>query len=378
MNRSATPPTDPLEGSFDFPPARVSRRRSRPVARRPRPFAGPWVPRLLGLLVALVVGACTSGVASTPASIPPGATGSVAPAATATPIPAATPSPTLAPAATFPLTLTDDEQNQVVLKAAPTKIVSITPATTETLFAIGAGDRVVATGEADDYPAAATKLPHVASFGKVDVEKIVGLGADLVIAGGNGFNPPELLAKLRSLGVPVLVVYAPDLPGILKDIELVGDAVGDGPAARGLTARMQAGIDQLSAATAALPHPRTFYELDATKEIYGPAKGSFVAAEIALAGGQPITTTDPAIFSFPLETLVSADPEVIVLGDAAYGTTPEIVKARPGWGGMTAVKTGAIRPANDTLVTRPGPRLVEGLRDLALAIHPDLVLPAAP
>jgi iron complex transport system substrate-binding protein len=141
---------------------------------------------------------------------------------------------------------------------------------------------------------------------------------------------------------------------------------------------MRAGIDQVSTATAALPHPRTFYELDATKEIYGPAKGSFPAAEIALAGGQPITTTDPAIFSFPLETLVSADPEVIVLGDAAYGTTPEIVKARPGWGGMTAVKTGAIRPANDTLVTRPGPRLVEGLRDLALAIHPDLVLPTAP
>ncbi len=66
------------------------------------------------------------------------------------------------------------------------------------------------------------------------------------------------------------------------------------------------------------------------------------------------------MFDISLEKLVAADPEVIVLGDAAYGTTPDIVKARPGWGTMTAVKTGAIRPANDILVTRPGPRLVEG------------------
>jgi len=133
------------------------------------------------------------------------------------------------------------------------------------------------------------------------------------------------------------------------------------------------------AATKDLARPRTFYELDATKEIYGPAKDSFVAQMIQLAGGTPITTGDPNVFSIPLETLIASDPEVVVLGDGAYGTTAEIVRARPGWETMTAVRSGAIRPANDTLVTRPGPRLVDGLRDLAIAIHPELatVLPAA-
>ena len=96
---------------------------------------------------------------------------------------------------------------------------------------------------------------------------------------------------------------------------------------------------------------------------------------IALAGGDPITTGSPTDFAIPLEKLIAADPEVIVLGDAAYGVTAEAVAARPGWDVMTAVKDGAIRPVNDVVVTRPGPRLVEGLRALALAIHPDAAVP---
>jgi iron complex transport system substrate-binding protein len=170
----------------------------------------------------------------------------------------------------------------------------------------------------------------------------------------------------------VLVVYAPTVAGVLHDIELVGDAVGAGPAARDLTTSMQAGFDQIAAAMQGVAAPRTFYEIDATKEIFGPAKDSFVAEMVSRAGGTPITSNDPAVFSIALEQLVAADPEVIIMGDAAYGMTAALVKARPGWGTMTAVKTGAIRPANDTLITRPGPRLVEGLHDLALAIHPEL------
>jgi iron complex transport system substrate-binding protein len=130
-----------------------------------------------------------------------------------------------------------------------------------------------------------------------------------------------------------------------------------------------------TAGTGSPPAPRVFYELDATNEIYGPAPDSFIAAMIALAGGDPITTGDPAVFAIPLETLVAADPEVIVLGDAGYGTTPEAVAQRPGWSAMTAVKDGAVRPVNDTIVTRPGPRIVDGLRALALAIDPSLQLP---
>jgi iron complex transport system substrate-binding protein len=313
-------------------------------------------------------------------SAPPSSTGASAAVASgvASPSPstsAATPGATV----TFPLTLTDDEGGTVALPAPPQKIASLTPAVTETLFRLGAGDRAV--GRVDDpflYPPEAKDVPIVAKAGSVDVEKIVSLGADLVIAGGNGFNPPDAIAKLRSLKVPVLVVYASDVDGVFKDIELIGDSIGEPSPARDLTASMRAGFDQVSAATGSLPHPRTFYEIDATKEIFGPAKGSFLESMVRLAGGDPVTTGSTTAFSIPLERLVAADPELILLGDAAYGTKVSDVTKRPGWGAMTAVKTGAIRPVDDVVISRPGPRLLEGLRSLATAIHPDLVLAPAP
>ncbi len=334
----------------------------------------PTLSRLgsLAAAAAMILAACSTGASSSftygPSLPVPSAAPGGSKAASLAPV-----SPS--PAATFPLTLTDDAHGVVVLPKQPRHIVSLTPATTETLFAIGAGDRLVADGDFDDYPAEVKDLPHVATYSSVDVEKIVGLGADLVIAGGNGFNKPDAISRLKGLGIPVLVVYAPDVAGVLSDIRLIGDAVGNGSQARALTTSMQAGIDSVKAATAGLPQPRTFYEIDATKDIYGPAPDSFLAQEIQYAGGNPITTGDPAIFSIPLEKLVAADPQVIVLGDSAYGMTAAVVAARPGWKTMTAVRSGAIEPIDDLVVSRPGPRLVEGLRLLAMAIHPDLVLP---
>jgi len=341
-------------------------------SRRARAVPSPIV--VLVTLVALVLAAC--GGAATPPS-GPSPTGSLAPAVTATPAQPTTPAATPT-AAAYPMTLVDDEGTEVTIPARPERIVSLTPATTEILFAVGAGPRVVATTDFDDYPPEAVPLPDVATYQGVDVEKIVGLEADLVVAGGNSFNDPEALARLRTLGIPVLAVYAPDVATVLRDIELVATAAGEPEAGATLAATMRTEIEAITAAVAAdgATRPRVFYELDATKEIYGPAADSFIAEMITLAGGDPITTGSPTVFSIPLETLIAADPEVIVLGDAAYGVTAEQVVARPGWSAMTAVANGAIRPVDDVVVTRPGPRLAEGLRALALAIDPGVALPA--
>lgn len=337
---------------------------------------------LLSALVAVILAGCGAAATPVPAQVGPSPTAVIAPVATGTPVPAtpvASPSPSPI-AATYPLTLTDDEGTAVTIAARPTKIVSLTPATTEILFAVGAGARVHGVTDADDYPPAAKQITAVVKLGTVDVEKIVGLGADLVIAGGNSFNSPDSIAKLRSLGIPVVVVYAANVAGVYSDIQLVAAAAGEGAAGQALVASLQAQVDAVVAAVAAAgaPRPRVFYELDATKEIYTFADGIVQDELIRMAGGDPITTGSPTVFSIPLEKLVVADPELILLGDAAYGTTPAQVKARPGWAVMTAVKTGAIRPINDTLVSRPGPRLVEALRALAVAINPTLRLPPAP
>lgn len=344
--------------------------------RRPAGFV------LLPALVAVMLAGCGGAGAVVPASVGPSPTSAIAAAATGTPLPVSpdrppSPSPQ---AATYPLRLTDDEGTVVTIPARPARIVSLTPATTEILFAVGAGQRVKGVTDADDYPPAAREIAQVVKLGSVDIEKIVGLGADLVIAGGNSFNSPDSIAKLRSLGIPVLVVYAADVAGVFRDIGLVAAAVGEEAAAAALVASLQSQVDAVVAAVSAAgaPRPRVFYELDATKQIYTFADGIVQVDLVRMAGGDPITTGSPTVFSIPLEKLVAADPELILLGDAAYGTTPAQVAARPGWSGMTAVKTHAIRAVDDTLVSRPGPRIVEALRALALAIDPTLRLPAAP
>jgi iron complex transport system substrate-binding protein len=354
----------------------------------------------MALALALVVGACT-GAASTPAPTAPPtpaptATQTAAPTTqpttqptaaptsaptappTQAPTPAATPTPPSS-AAAFPIRIADDEGTVIELPARPRRIVSLTPAVTETLYAIGAGDRLV--GKVEDvanFPPEAADVPVVGTFAGVDVEQIVALDADLIFAGGFGGTPPDTIEQLRGLGLPVVVVYAEDIAGVLRDIETVGAATGDADAAKDLTASMRAAFDQVEAATRDLERPRVFYETGDQPSIYGVADESFVAAMIELAGGDVITTGSATNWEMPLERLVEADPQVILLGDAAYGVTPEAVAARSGWAELSAVRDGAIRPIDDIIVTRPGPRLAEGLVALLTAIHPDVPVPVTP
>jgi iron complex transport system substrate-binding protein len=335
------------------------------------------VPLILVAILSIVVAACSSGAtssASAPSASEAAATASVAPSASASPAPT--------PAA-FPVTVTDDEGTAVALPAAPQKIVSITPASTETLFALGVGDRVVATDESSDYPSEATSLPHVATYDKVDVEKVVALQPDLVIAGGLGFTPADAITKLRSLKIPVVVLYASSVDGVYQDIELLGTATGTGPAATAMVDSMRTDMQAVStAAAAAGTKPRVYYEVGydpATGAIYAPADQSFVAEMVTLAGADAITTGDPNSYQIPLETLIQKDPQIIVIGtNPFYSPSPASLMQRSGWSAMTAVKDKDVRSVRDIEITRPGPRLPIGLRNLVAAIWPDVTLPPAP
>ncbi len=327
---------------------------------------------LSGLLLAVALGACSA----TPAATPAPATPAAATPAVSSPSPAAvaTAAPTETPA--FPVELADDEGGTALIPAEPMKIVSLTPAATETLFALGVGDRLV--GKVEDfsvYPPEAAAVPDVAKYGSVDVEKIVSLGTDLVIAGGDNFNPPDAIAKLRSLGVPVLVVFAPDISTALDDIGLIGRAVGRETEAGAITNDIEAAFADVATAVADQPTARVFYELDASSGYFGPAPDYFGTEMIRVAGGDPLTSGTDGVYQIDSEKILSFDPEVILLGDAAYGVTPDQVAARSGWETLSAVKNGDVRPIDDVIVTRPGPRLADGIRALAQAIHPDLVLP---
>jgi iron complex transport system substrate-binding protein len=337
------------------------------------------LPSLAALALALLLAACSGAPASPNFTTGPASpVTTMAPSVEPTTAPSASAQPSVAPteAALFPVTLTDDEGGTVELAEEPEQIVTLTPAATETLFELGVGDRIV--GKVEDFtpfPDAAAAIPDVAKFGSVDVEQIVGLETDLVIAGGDNFNPPEAIAQLRDLGIPVLVVFAPDVETALADIELIGQAVGRPDEAAAIVEDVQADFDAVAAATEGTTPVRTFYELDASAGYFGPAPDYFGTEMIRIAGGDPLTSGTDGVYQVEAEQILDFDPEVILLGDAAYGVTPEQVAERPGWDVLTAVKDGAVRPIDDVIVTRPGPRLGEGIRALALAINPDLVLP---
>ena len=139
---------------------------------------------------------------------------------------------------------------------------------------------------------------------------------------------------------------------------------------------MKTRANAVATAVASAPQPRTFYEVGVFEgSIYTAGKDSFLASLISIAGGDPITG-DAKSTAIQLEDLIAADPELILLGDAAYDVsiTPASVATRAGWSDMTAVSTGRIVIMDqDEVITRPGPRIIDGLEALARAIHPDLV-----
>lgn len=329
--------------------------------------------RFLFALLFLIVAACTP---ATPSAAPTPTTAAVA---TTAPTPAPTPTATSAPA--FPVTLTDDEGSGFLIAAEPKRIVSLTPATTEILFAIGAGDRVV--GKVEDvanggvgFPPEAKDVPIVATFAGVDVEKIVALTPDLVVSAGKGLTQGDAVTQLRAAGIMVVVAYPTTVAEGIDGIKLLGRAVGRTDAATRLADRLQARLDQLQIlAATATSNPRLFYEIDVTGGIFTPPVDSIYGEMFKLAHATQIGGN--ASYQISLEELVAADPQVILLGDAAYGATADAVKARAGWGGMSAVKAGAIFPVDDIVITRPGPRIAEGLEALIRAIHPELVIPTA-
>lgn len=319
------------------------------------------VPRILRIPVLLLalLAACAPAPTSTPGST-----------VVTSPSPSAAPSDPPA----YPVTLSDDAGRSVTLEAEPERIVSLAPSNTEIVCALEACDLIVGVTDFDDYPPQIVDLEKVVVGAQVDVEAVVAAEPDLVIAAGNELTPTSVIEQLIGLGLPVMTLYPESLDEIYADIELVGEALDRSDAARDLVDDMTSRVEDVEMAVADLERPRTFYEVSVFEgTIYTAGDGSFLASLIETAGGEAITG-DALSTSIAIEDLVAADPELILLGDASYDPTitAESVAARPGWETMTAVADGRVVPvAEDIVITRPGPRIVDGLEALARAIHPD-------
>ena len=278
------------------------------------------------------------------------------------------PAPTATPVA--PITVVDDVGNTVTLNTEPQRIISLAPANTEILYALGLGDRVVGVTEYCNYPPEAAEKPKVGGFSDVDLEQVVGLEPDLVLA--TSLHTSEVVPALQERGVPVFVADPQTVLGVLETIRTIGHITGEDQAAAALTSQMQERINAVQETIKDAPRPRVFWELG--PELYTAGPGSFLNDLIVMAGGENVAADAESPWpQLSLEAIVLKDPAIVVLADHNYGETAETVTQRPGWGNITAVREGRIvELTDDDIFSRPGPRIVEGLEFLAQAFHPDL------
>jgi iron complex transport system substrate-binding protein len=268
------------------------------------------------------------------------------------------------------ITVEDGVGNVITLASEPQRIVSLAPNHTEILYALGLGDRVVGVTEYCNYPPEAAAKTRVGDFVNIDLEKVVGLEPDLVLA--TTMHMAETVPALQDREVAVFVLDPQSVVAVLDTITKIGQVTGQVDEAQDLVVSMQSRIDVVKATVGGSVRPKVFWELGA--ELYTVGPDTFVDDLITLAGGENVAAdADSPWPQLSVEAIILRDPDVIVLADHNYGQTAEMVKERPGWQDLRAVQEGnIIEIVNDDIVSRPGPRLVEGLEFLAKALHPDL------
>jgi len=275
----------------------------------------------------------------------------------------------------FPRTVIDDASIEVTIANEPQRIVALTPASVESLAAWGLSERVVGVAACTCLPSALATRPQVADYTGTNVEAIIALNPDLVFVGGSGFTPDDAITQLRAANLTVVTLDPSTVSGVYRTLQLIGDATGPSVQAAGTVKAAMDDIAAVAALVADQPRINVFYEIDATGAIYGLAPNDYAAELVALARGDLVSSGVNGVYEISLEALVTAAPTVILLGDAAYGVTAEAVAARPGWGTIPAVVSGAIRPIDGDLVSTPGPRIAEAFRAIVAALHPTVTLP---
>ncbi|MCH7845475.1 MAG: ABC transporter substrate-binding protein [Acidobacteria bacterium] len=266
----------------------------------------------------------------------------------------------------FPITI-DAPSGPVTVDARPTKIVSLSPTATEILFAIEAGDQVVAVDDQSNYPEDAP-VTDMTGFSP-NIEAIAALGADLVVL---GFDPGEVVAALDAVGIPAIVhPAAVDLDDAYTQIEQLGAATGHVAEAAAVVAGMRENIARIAGETDA--GGATYYhELDPT--LYSATSATFAGAIYGMLGLVNIADAapDPDGFGYPQlspEHIVSEDPDLVFLADTkCCGQNTATVADRPGWNTMRAVQRGTIVELDDDVASRWGPRVVEFMETVAAAI----------
>ena len=266
----------------------------------------------------------------------------------------------------FPVTITAGN-GKVTVSKRPTRIVSISPTSTESLFAIGAGRQVLAVDDQSDYPKNAPKTT-LSGF-TPNVEAIAAYRPDLVVV---AYDTKDLVAALEKLGIPVIFHKpATTIPGAYQQIRQLGAVTGHGTQAAALVSRMKSQIARVVAKREATATGATVYhELDPS--FFSANSNTFVGRVYSLFGLKNLADAAPGGSDYPQlspEFIVSSNPDLVVLADSVCcGQNADTVASRPGWAGIKAVRNRAILRIDDSIASRWGPRLVNFVRAVGTAL----------
>jgi len=274
--------------------------------------------------------------------------------------------------ATFPVTITDATGKDIVLEAPPERMISLIPSNTEILFGLGLNDEIVGVNDYDDYP------PEVADKEKVgstefNIEQIIALQPDIVFAHESGMaSLGGAMEQLEAAGVKVFVVAnASNFNDIYTTIEQLGHATGKLPEAQKTIANMKAKVEEVQAKLQDVKPKKVFVEISDEPEIYTPGKNTFMQEMLDMIHAENIAADTDGWFKIDAEQIITKNPDVIVV---TYNYVPDIltkIPQRAGFETITAVKNKAIVQVDENTTSRQGPRLADGLEELAKAIYPE-------
>jgi iron complex transport system substrate-binding protein len=266
------------------------------------------------------------------------------------------------------VSLTDDLGHVVALQHIPRRIVSLAPSITETIFALGLDSSLVGVTDYCDKPAAATRKAKVGGILNPNIERILALQPDLVLMSGSG-NMRADYEKLTSSGISAFVSHPRSIDGILKSITDVGILTSRKPIADSLVRRLLLRRDEL-VRQAATHQKKTVLMLLSLNPIVAIGPGTFLDELITLANGRNIAHTSAT--AYPLlsrEEILRRHPDVIIATNDIVRSTDDVLSPYPEWKSLTAIQNKRIAIVDASIVSRPGPRIIDGLDAIVRAIH---------
>jgi len=264
----------------------------------------------------------------------------------------------------------DDFGAPVRFGGAAKRIVSLSPTTTEILFAIGAGSRLVGRSQYDNFPDAARAVPNLGLALRPNVEAVLGATPDLVILYASDDNRAAA-NRLRAAGVPTVAFRIDSIEQFERDTRLIGRLTGDSAAAAAIVDSVSATLERVRAATAGLPRPSVFIPSWDTPVI-AIGGGSFITQLLHIAGARNIydSVAAPSV-AVTLEDVVRRNPDVVLASPVALPR----MRSSESWRAIAAVREGRLFAYDTVLVWRPSVQLGAAARSLAMLLHPTVVIP---